>query len=42
MESELASGKFRAVMKIDQLLIVVGIPFPTGNSLLLMARKLVH
>lgn len=42
MESELTSGTLGAVMKIDQLLIVAGIPFPTGSSLLLMARKLVH
>lgn len=42
MESELTSGKLRAVMKIDQLLIVVGIRFSTGSSLLFMARKLVH
>jgi hypothetical protein len=48
MESELTSGKLRAVIKIDQLLIVVGIlivfgiPLLTGSSLLLVARKLVH
>jgi hypothetical protein len=42
MESELTSGKLRAVMKIDQSLIVVGIAFPTDSSLLFMARKLVY
>ena len=42
MESELTSGKLRAVMKIDPLLIVVGIPFLTGSSPLLLVRKLVH
>jgi hypothetical protein len=42
MESELTSGKLQAVMKIDQLLKVVGIPFLTGSSPLLMARKLVR
>ena len=42
MESELTSGILGAVMKIDQLLKVVGISFSTGFSLQLMARKLVH
>jgi hypothetical protein len=42
MESELTSGKLQAVMQIDQLLIVVGIFFPTDSSLMLKARKLVH
>jgi len=42
MESELTSGKLGAVMKIDQLLMVVWISFSTGFSLLLMARKLVY
>lgn len=36
MESELTSGKLGVVMKIDQLLIIVGIYFSTGISLLLM------
>ena len=42
MESELTSGKLRAVMQIYQLLIVVGNFLPTDSSLLLKARKLVH
>jgi len=42
MESALTSGIFGAVMKIDQLLVVAGIPFAMDNLLLLMARKLEH
>ena len=42
MESELTSGILGAVMKIDQLLKVVGISSSTSFSLQLLARKLVH
>lgn len=42
MESELTSGILGVVMKIDQLLKVVGISFSAGISLQLIARKLVH
>ncbi|WP_256449861.1 hypothetical protein [Candidatus Nitrotoga sp. 1052] len=42
MEFELTSGILGAVMKIDQLLKVIGISSSIGISLLLMTRKLVH
>ena len=42
MGFELTSGIPGALMKIDQLLIVVGIFFQAGSSLLLMAEKLEH
>ncbi|CAH1212709.1 hypothetical protein NTGBS_950039 [Candidatus Nitrotoga sp. BS] len=38
----MTSGIFEVVMKIDQLLVVAGIPFAINSLLLLMARKLEH
>jgi hypothetical protein len=42
MEFELTSGILGAVMRVDQLLKVVGISSSTGFSLQLLARKLVY
>lgn len=42
MESDLTSDICGAVMKIEQLLIVICISFLTGSLLLLMTRRLVH
>jgi hypothetical protein len=42
MESDLTSGICGSVLKIEQLLIVIGISFLTGSLQLLMTRRLVH